>query len=105
MNQYDLTKREPLRALDITVPDRLASDADYTQLFHYLLSEFHRTLNCFTAVYGYHQRKVLIGVLLRVLMQYMPRVEPALVRDYPASLEKIELLVAQTIVEAVARAA
>ncbi len=105
MKQYDLTKREPLRALDITPPEALRTDTDYTQLFHYLLSEFHRTLNCFTAVYGYHQRKVLIGVLLRVLMQYMPRVEPALVRDYPASLEKIELLVAQTIVEAVARAA
>ena len=102
---YDLTKWEPLRALPITPPEALSSDKDYTQLFHYLLSEFHRTLNCFTAVYGYHQRKVLLGVLLRVLMEYMPRVEPDLVADYPSSLEKIELLVAQTIVEAVARAA
>ena len=101
---YDLTKREPLRALSITPPEALSSDADYTRLFHYLLSEFHRTINSFTAVYGYHQRKQLIGVLLRVLMEYMPRVEPDLIQDYPASLEKIELLVAQTIVEAVARA-
>ncbi len=103
--QYDLTKREPLRALSITPPVTLKTDSDYTQLFHYLLSEFHRTLNCFTAVYGYHQRKVLLGVLIRVLMEYMPRVEPDLIRDYPASLEKIELLVAQTIVEAVAKTA
>lgn len=101
---YDLRKREPLRALQINPPERLILDTEYTQLFHYLLSEFHRTLNCFTAVYGYHQRKQLLGVLLRVLMEYMPRVEPDLVIDYPASLEKIELLVAQTIVEAVARA-
>ena len=102
---YDLTKREPLRALSITPPAALKTDSDYTQLFHYLLSEFHRTLNCFTAVYGYHQRKLLLGVLLRVLMEYMPRVEPDLVADYPASLEKIKLLVAQTIVEAVAKSA
>jgi len=105
MKQYDLTKREPLRALSITPPEALSSDADYTRLFHYLLSEFHRTLNCFTAVYGYHQRKVLIGVLLRVVMEYMPRVEPILVHDYPSSLDQIELLFAHTIVEAVARAA
>ena len=102
---YDLSKREPLRALSITPPERLTSDADYTQLFHYCLSEFHRTLNCFTAVYGYHHRKMLFGVLLRVLMEYMPRVEPDLISDYPRSLERIELLVAQTIVEAVARVA
>ena len=103
--QYDLTNREPLRALSITPPAALRDDSDYTQLFHYLLSEFHRTLNSFTAVYGYHQRKVLIGVLLRVLCEYMPRVEPELIRGYPASLGQIEMLVAQTIVEAVARAA
>ena len=102
---YDLSKREPLRALSITPPTRLILESEYTQLFHYLLSEFHRTLNCFTAVYGYHQRKVLLGVLLRVLMEYMPRVEPNLVINYPASLDRIELLFAQTIVEAVARAA
>ena len=57
------------------------------------------------AVYGYHQRKLLFGVLLRVLMDYMPRVEPELISGYPGSLEKIELLFAQTIVEAVARVA
>ena len=102
---YDLSKREPLRRLPITAPERLTSDADYTRLFHYCLSEFHRTLNCFTAVYGYHQWKLLFGVLLRVLMDYMPRVEPELISGYPGSLEKIELLFAQTIVEAVARVA
>ena len=102
---YDLTKREPFRALPIMPPEALSSDADYTRLFHYLLSEFHRTINSFTAVYGYHQRKHLLTILLRVLMEYMPGVEPDLIQDYPASLEKIELLVAQTIVEAVARTA
>ena len=102
---YDLSKRELLRALPVAAPEGLTSDADYTQLFHYLISEFHRTLNSFTAMYGYYQRQKLLGVLFAVLTRYMPRVEPELVRDYPGSLEKIELLVAQTIVEAVGRVA
>ena len=100
---YDLSKWEPLRALPITAPETLASASDYTQLFHYCLSEFHRTLNTFTAVYGYHQRKRLLAVIYAVLTRYMPRVEPELVTEYPSSLERIELLVAQTIVEAVGR--
>ena len=102
---YDLSKREPLRRLPITAPERLTSDADYTRLFHYCLSEFHRTLNCFTAVYGYHHRQRLLGAIYAVLTRYMPRVEPDLISDYPRSLERIELLVAQTIVEAVGRVA
>ena len=102
---YDLSKREPLRRLPITAPERLASDADYTQLFHYCLSEFHRTLNCYTAVYGYHHRQRLLGTIYAVLTRYMPIVEPNLISGYPASLDQIELLVAQTIVEAVARVA
>ena len=102
---YDLSKREPLRALPVAAPGGLTSDADYTQLFHYLISEFHRTLNSFTAMYGYYQRQKLLEVLFAVLTRYMPRVEPELVRDYPGSLEKIELLVAQTIVETVGRVA
>lgn len=102
---YDLSKREPFSALSITAPEQLASNADYTQLFHYLLSEFHRILNSFTAVYGYYHRQRLLGALYAVLTRYMPRVEPNLVAEYPASLERIELLVAQTIVEAVAKTA
>ena len=102
---YDLTKREPLRAIPIPAPEALASTSDYTQLFHYCLSEFHRTLNTFTAVYGYHQRKQLLAAIYAVLTRYMPRVEPKLVTEYPASLDQIELLVAQTIVEAVGRVA
>ena len=102
---YDLSKREPLRALPVAAPEGLTSDADYTQLFHYLISEFHRTLNSFTAMYGYHQRQQLLGVIYAVLTRYMPRVEPELITEYPTSLEKIELLVAQTIVEAVGRVA
>ena len=103
--RYDLSKREPLRALPIAAPEALASDTDYTQLFHYCLSEFHRTLNTFTAVYGYHQRKRLLGAIYAVLTRYMPRVEPDLINGYPSSLERIELLVAQTIVQAVRRVA
>ncbi len=102
---YDLSKREPLRPLSIEPPEALTSTSDYTQLFHYCLSEFHRTLNTFTAVYGYHQRKRLLCAIYAVLTRYMPKVESKLVSDYPASLEQIELLVAQTIVEAVGRVA
>lgn len=102
---YDLSKREPLHALPITAPETLASASDYTQLFHYCLSEFHRTLNTFTAVHGYHQRKRLLAAIYAVLTRYMPRVEPELVTEYPRSLERIELLVAQTIVEAAGRVA
>ena len=102
---YDLSKREPLKPLSIDHPDTLSSAADYTQLFHYCLSEFHRTLNTFTAVYGYHQRKQLLCAIYAVLTRYMPKVEPRLVTEYPRSLEQIELLVAQTIVEAVGRVA
>ena len=103
--RYDLSNREPLRALPIAAPKALASAADYTQLFHYCLSEFHRTLNTFTAVYGYHQRKQLLTAIFAVLTRYMPKVEPGLVTEYPGSLDQIELLVAQTIVEAVSRTA
>ena len=100
---YDLSKREPLRALPITAPEALASASDYTQLFHFCLSEFHRTLNSFTAVYGYYHRQRLFGAIYAVLTRYMPRVEPELVTEYPNSLERIWLLVAQTIVEAAGR--
>lgn len=102
---YDLSKREPLKPLSIEPPEALASAADYTQLFHYCLSEFHRTLNTFTAVYGYHQRKRLLCAIYAVLTRYMTKVEPELISGYPRSLEHIELLVAQTIVEAVGRVA
>ena len=76
-----------------------------TQLFHYLISEFHRTINAYTTRYGYCHRQRLLGALLRVLKGYMPSVEPELVRGYPGSLEQIELLVAQAIIEAAGRVA
>ena len=102
---YDLTEREPFRAQNITPPPTLKSDADFTQLFHYLISDFHRSINAFTALYGYTHRRQLLGALAMVLKGYMPKMEPELVVDYPASLDKIELLVAQTLVEAVGRLA
>lgn len=102
---YDLTQNGPFQALRITAPATLSNDADYTQLFHYLISEFHRTINAYTARYGYSHRQRLLGALLRVLKGYMPLVEPELVRGYPGSLERIELLIAQAIIEAAGRVA
>ena len=102
---YDLTTREPFRAIQISAPEELKTDADFTQLFHYLISEFHRSINAFTAQYGYNHRRQLLGALAMVLKGYMPKMEPELVEDYPASLDKIELLIAQTLVEAVGRLA
>ena len=102
---YDLTAHEPFRAIQISAPEELKTDADFTQLFHFLISDFHRSINAFTALYGYTHRRQLLGALAMVLKGYMPKVEPELVEGYPSSLDKIELLIAQTLVEAVGRLA
>ena len=102
---YDLTAHEPFRVINISAPEELKTDADFTQLFHFLISDFHRSINAFTALYGYTHRRQLLGALAMVLKGYMPKVEPELVEGYPASLDKIELLIAQTLVEAVGRLA
>lgn len=49
----------------------------------------HRTINAYTARYGYSYRQQLFGTLLTVLKGDMPSVEPELVRGYLGSLEQI----------------
>ena len=73
---YDLTAREPFRAIQISAPEELKTDADFTQLFHYLISEFHRSINAFTAQYGYKMPRVASAPIFRNTFVFPNPVEP-----------------------------
>ena len=105
MNYYDLIDEAPFEELSIPAPETLSTDSDFTILFHHLVSQFYRSINSFGKRFGYNARQRLLSALLMVLKVYMPEHEKELVRSYPDSLESIELLFAQVIIEAAKRTA
>ena len=101
MKYHDLTSKAPFEDLPIPLPEKLESDADYTQLFQYMVSEFHLAINAYEKQYGYGDRQRLLVYILQTLKDLIPQAEPDYIKNYPASLEDIKGFVAQIILTSV----
>ncbi len=67
MKYHDLTSKAPFENLPIPLPEKLESDADYTQLFQYMVSKFHLAINAYEKQYGYGDRQRLLVYILQTL--------------------------------------
>jgi hypothetical protein len=94
INYYDPTMDAPFDERDIPYPGQLETDEDFTQLFQYMISEFHLAINIYGKQYGYGDRQRLLATILMVLTEMMPMMHPEYISNYPASLEEIKRLVA-----------
>ena len=101
MRYHDLTSKAPFEDLPIPLPEKLESDADYTQLFQYMVSEFHLAINAYEKQYGYGDRQRLLVYILQTLKDLIPQAEPDYIKNYPAPLEDIKGFVAQVILTSV----
>lgn len=101
MKYHDLTNEAPFENLPIPLPDKLESDADFAQLFHFMISEFHLSINIYGKKYGYGDRQRLLVYILEALKNIMPVTNPEYIDNFPESLEDIKGLVAQMILTSV----
>ena len=97
MQYHDPINPAPFQRLFIPAPAQLKDEDDFTDLFQLMISEFCLSINEYGNQYGYGNRQRLLASMLKVLREYMPVGEPELVTEYPASLEKIKGLMAETI--------
>ncbi len=95
--EYDLTNPAPIKKLNIQPPEALETDADYTRLFHYMVSYFHASINMYSKKYGYGDRQRLLVTMLNAIKELIPEKCPELIQDYPKSLPEIEAFIGQLI--------
>lgn len=95
---HDLTNPAPFKKLRIPLPQKLETDAEFTQLFHWAISEFHHAINAYGKRYGYADRQRLLVYIMQALKEVMPKVNPEYIENFPESLDGIRSLVAQVII-------
>jgi len=94
---HDLTNPAPFKNLHIPLPEKLETDADFTQLFHWMISDFHLAINAYKKRFGYGDRQRLLVYILNALKVLMPKEFPEYITNYPKSLDDIKGLVGQII--------
>lgn len=94
----DLTNPAPFKKLRIPLPEKLETDAEFTQLFHRAISEFHHAINAYGMRYGYADRQRLLVYIMQALKEVMPKVNPEYIEMFPDYLDGIRSLVAQMII-------
>lgn len=94
---HDLTSKAPFKNLRIQLPDKLESDDDFTRLFHWMISEFHLSINTYGRKFGYADRQRLLVYIMEALKTVMPMANPEYITNFPDSMEDIKGLVAQMI--------
>ena len=94
----DLINPAPFKKLRIPLPQELETDAEFTQLFHRGISEFHHAINAYGKRYGYADRQRLLVYIMQALKEIMPKVNPEYIENFPDYLDGIRSLVAQMII-------
>ena len=97
MNYYNLIKDEAFGKLDIPAPEKLETTADFSQLTQHMVSVFTTALNLYYAQHGYEARQQLLAMIVLFLTEILPIKYPSLVKNYPASIDKIYPLVGELI--------
>ena len=98
MNCYQLTKDAAFDNLNIPAPAKLESTADYAQLMQHMVSVFHPTLNLYYAQHGYEARQQMLSMMVLFLSELLPVRFPSLVRNYPASLDRVYAMIGELLV-------
>ena len=94
---HDLTNPAPFKNLRIPLPEKLETDADFTQLFHWMISNYHLSINAYGKRFGYADRQRLFIYILNTLNVVIPKEFPEYIMNYPESLDDIKGLVGQII--------
>ena len=92
-----MTNPAPFKNLRIPLPEKLETDADFTQLFHWMISNYHLSINAYEKRFGYADRQRLLIYILNTLKVVIPKEFPEYITNYPESLDNIKGLVEQMI--------